>query len=542
MRFKFNLTVGQRLGVGFALVLSLLITITALGVWRLHEVALATQGMVQVPIAKERLVSDWYTNIVAGVRRSTAVAISKDESLAQFFAEDQKYSTQQNNILQKQIEALLYLKEEQALFAEIRQKRQRFLQARDSMTNAKKAGRGELAEQLFHSQFLPASKSYLEKMQAFLRLQRREVDSHARYVDGVYRESRIWMLILGVGAVLLGIIAAWAIARSITRPLRQAIEVAYQVAAGDLTVKFKTCASDETGNLLRALGEMSDGLAKAVKRVRVQAEEAANMTAQIASASKQIAQRSQTQSTTAASTAVAVEQISTGIASISQRANQLLELTQAGHAQVQEGNRAMSLMEGEIRNTEQSVEDIAISVHKFVASVRSITDMTGQVKSIAEQTNLLALNAAIEAARAGEAGRGFAVVADEVRKLAEESASSACRIDEITATLNRQSTTVETFLKSGQHALHASRQYLDSVICVLSASGESVEQTSQEVMVMATSVQGQAEASQDIALNVEQIAQMADDNHRAIQSSEELACQMKLLSDRLHESVELFKV
>ncbi|GGX99780.1 methyl-accepting chemotaxis protein [Vogesella alkaliphila] len=542
MIFNLNMTVGQRLSAGFATVLSLFVTITAMGIWCLHDVALATQEMMRRPIVKERLVSDWYTNVNAGVRRSTAIAVSKDENLAQFFAEDQKKSTQQNNYLQKQIEDLLSSPSEKALFAEIGDKRQRFLQARDRMTNAKKEGQSDLAEQLFQDQFLPASRIYLEKIQVFLKMQRDELDHHARYVDETYRESRTWMLSLGFGAVLLGVIIAWVIARSITRPLKKAIDVANLVAAGDLRVKVNTSASDETGNLLRALADMSDCLAKAVKRVRCHAEEAAIMTSQIASASKQIALRSQTQSTAAASTAVAVEKISTGIISISQNANELQKLTQVGLVQVQEGNQAMNLIVDEVRNTEQAVEDISTSVHEFVASVRSITDMTEQVKSIAEQTNLLALNAAIEAARAGEAGRGFAVVADEVRKLAEESAKSAGHIDEVTATLNRQSIKVESFLDSGQKSLNASRKYLESMILVLSASGASVEKTSSGAMLMADSVQGQAAASKDIALNVEKIAKMASENHLAIRSSDDLVEKVKVISSGLHESVAIFKI
>lgn len=537
-----NLTVGQRLGIGFALVLSLLIAIASLGVWRLQEVALATQEMMRTPIAKERLVSDWYTNIVAGVRRSTAVAKSKDESLAQLFAEDQVRSTQQNNALQKQIQTLLQSPEEQALFADIGHERQRFLQARDRMTRAKKAGQTEVAEQLFQTRFLPASQTYLGKMQAFVRLQRQALDQKAHYIDGIYRESRVLMLILSVAAVLLGIIAAWAIAQSIARPLKQAIGVTRQVAAGDLMVKVKTRGTDETGQLLLALTEMSEGLAQAVGKIRRKAEDAADMATRIACASSQVAQSSQTQSAAAASTAVAVEQISAGIVSISQHANAVLGLTQSGHALVLEGNHALDLMVEEIRNTEHSVHAISASVHEFVASVRSITDMTGQVKTIAEQTNLLALNATIEAARAGEAGRGFAVVADEVRKLAEESARSASRIDEVTATLSRQSVLVETSLASGQQALQASRQHLDAVIGVLSASGVSVEQTSLGALQMTESVQGQTEASQEIARNVERIAQMAEDNHRAIQSSVEMAGQMQQLSEQLHATVALFKV
>jgi methyl-accepting chemotaxis protein len=191
---------------------------------------------------------------------------------------------------------------------------------------------------------------------------------------------------------------------------------------------------------------------------------------------------------------------------------------------------------------ESAVKQMAESVNEFVRNTEAINTMTQEVKDIAEQTNLLALNAAIEAARAGEQGRGFAVVADEVRKLAEKSSRSAEEIDAITEKLTSQSVAVRKAINEGLSHLTSSQDSVHTVASILQATNGSVKEVGAGLDTIAMATDEQRRVSGEVAESIEAIAHMARDNTSAVEETAAAADDLKNLADNLQRTVSRFKV
>jgi methyl-accepting chemotaxis protein len=199
-------------------------------------------------------------------------------------------------------------------------------------------------------------------------------------------------------------------------------------------------------------------------------------------------------------------------------------------------------MTQELESVQHAVNETSTAVAEFIRSTQNITSMTQQVRDIADQTNLLALNAAIEAARAGEQGRGFAVVADEVRKLAEKSAKSATEIDKVTQSLGAQSKQVEKTVQAGKSALLSSQAHISEVTAVLREANDSVGGVNRGLEEITGSINTQRDASQQIAGNMERIAAMASQSNEVIMRTAKAVKSMEQLSEDLARTVGRFKV
>ncbi|MBI4938796.1 MAG: methyl-accepting chemotaxis protein [Nitrosomonadales bacterium] len=358
-----------------------------------------------------------------------------------------------------------------------------------------------------------------------------------------YAATRNTTLAIILGGIALSAVLGFLLVRSVVAPVAEMRDVMTRTATdGDLTRRVSVRSGDEIGQAAEAFNSLLASFSSSIGQVCAGARDVAGTATQLASASGQITQSSQAQSEAAASTAAAVEQMTVSITSVADSAEEVRKLSEQSLQQTRQGDESAGVMAGEITSVENAVKQIAASVGEFVQSARSIASMTKQVKDIAEQTNLLALNAAIEAARAGEQGRGFAVVADEVRKLAEKSAQSASEIDKVTSTLDAQSGSVEKAIEQGLQSLQSTQQHVKRVSGVLAQAGASVSSASGGVSDIAASVGEQSKASTEIARHVESIAQMAEENHAAIEHVGQNIERLERLAGEMQAVVARFKV
>ncbi len=388
----------------------------------------------------------------------------------------------------------------------------------------------------------PLREPYLNSMTDIIKYQNERMTETGKQADDNYALARNLIIVATLIAFSLAAFLGIIITRSITKPLTRAVSTAERVADGDLTVEIEADTSDETGLLLKAMKHMTDKLRKMVGDIKQASASMASGSQQLSASSEEITRSMSSQSARASQIATSAEEMSQTVVDIAKNSANIASAAADTATIAEQGSHIVN------KSVEES-EAIAATVGNSVRVMQTLGDRSKQIgeivaviNDIADQTNLLALNAAIEAARAGEQGRGFAVVADEVRKLAERTAKATSEIRGMIGSIQTEvgnavesmdetSKKVETGLKYSKNA----GEQLGTIVSSATSLQGMVQQIATATEEMSTTSEAISGDIQEIASGSSEISSGAD---QIAQSSTELA---RLAGD-LKVIVEQFKV
>ena len=375
-----------------------------------------------------------------------------------------------------------------------------------------------------------------EQMSALVNQLRSDAQARAQAISQS-AERTVWLGLLGMfgSALLVGVFSLWLVNRSLIEPIRGLIEYVAQLSQGRFEARVATDRQDELGRLAVAANTLRDFLADTIARLQNNAGELETASGELRTLAGSMARGTDDQFQRTDQVATAMHEMSATAQEVARHAAEAAKAADDADHNAQAGEQVMQATIATIAMVNQEIAGTASVIRNLEGDSARIGKVLEVIRGIAEQTNLLALNAAIEAARAGEAGRGFAVVADEVRSLAQRTAASIAEINQIISAVQSGALEAVKAIESGQQRSEEGAEQVQHAGQMLQRITVAVEAIRDMNRQIATAAEEQTSVAEDISRNLVEITRIATANQQAVQHTEQAGHRLHGLSGQLGE-------
>ncbi len=504
-----NMNIAPRAFLGFAFIGALMLFLGVFALNQMSKIRAATEDITLSSVPSIRAL-DEFTQLTLRLRvLSYRLLTNREPEVQQKTLEAFELRNQQIRTAQAVYEKLIEGAEERSTYNEYVRLLEQYHQIEARMKSFSQANQVEELRKLLNTDLLSNSEQVNAVLTRLLDLNNKMALATNQEAEDQYNVAFSLVVGLLVIATLLTVLFAWLLTRSITLPISQALGAAEEIAEGNLTRPIKVDGNDEAGRLLAAMAKMQDKLRDTLQRISGSATQLASAAEELNAVTDESARGLTQQNNEIEQAATAVNEMTSAVEEVARNAVSTSEAsrnatTSAGDGRdlVQETVSAIERMSGDVQASATLIGDLA-------NESRDIGKVLDVIRGLADQTNLLALNAAIEAARAGEAGRGFAVVADEVRALAH-------RTQQSTSEIERMIGSIQAGTEHAVDSMRNSTERAESTLNIAKGAGMSLDtintaivEINERNLVIASAAEEQAQVAREVDRNLVNIRDLS---------------------------------
>ena len=504
-----NMNIAPRAFLGFACIGALMLFLGIFALNQMSKIRGAAEDITQSSVPSIRALED-FTQLTLRLRvLSYRLLTNREPDVQQKTLEAFELRNQQIRTAQGTYEKLIESREERSAYEEYVRLLGQYHQIEERMKSLSRSNQIEELRTLLNTQLLSNSEQINAALTRLLDLNNSMANATNQKAADQYDSAFDLVVALLVLATALTVLFAWLLTRSITLPIAQALDAAEHIAEGNLTQSIKVDGDDEADRLLRAMNKMQEKLRDTLQRISGSATQLASAAEELNAVTDESARGLTQQNNEIEQAATAVNEMTSAVEEVARNAVSTSEASKNATASAGDGRDLVQETVSAIERMSGDVQGTATLIGALAEESRDIGKVLDVIRGLADQTNLLALNAAIEAARAGEAGRGFAVVADEVRALAH-------RTQQSTSEIERMIGSIQAGTEQAVDSMRNSTERAESTLNIAKGAGMSLDTINSAIieinernLVIASAAEEQAQVAREVDRNLVNIRDLS---------------------------------
>ncbi|WLH13244.1 methyl-accepting chemotaxis protein [Pseudomonas hefeiensis] len=537
-----NMNIAPRAFLGFALIGALMLALGVFALSQMSKIRASGESIVQNSVPSIKAL-DEFTSLTLRLRvLSYRLLVNREPDIQQKTFSLFEQRNQQIQAAQSTYEKLISSAPERAAYDQYVQLLNQYRQLEERMKTLSRNNQLDELRALLNTELLSNSDAINVAINRLVEINNQQAEALDQGATQQYSTAFNWVVTLLVIATGLTLLFAWLLTNSITRPIGSALDAAEEIAKGNLTRPITVDGNDEAGRLLRAMSTMQDKLRDTLQRISGSATQLASAAEELNSVTDESARGLTQQNNEIEQAATAVNEMTSAVEEVARNAVSTSEASKDATASAGDGRDLVQETVSAIERMSADVQSTATLIGDLANESRDIGKVLDVIRGLADQTNLLALNAAIEAARAGEAGRGFAVVADEVRALAH-------RTQQSTSEIERMIGSIQSGTEHAVDSMRNSTERAESTLNIARGAGLSLDtintaivEINERNLVIASAAEEQAQVAREVDRNLVNIRDLSVQSATGANQTSAASAELSRLAVDLNSMVGRFSL